>query len=154
MILTTRDDLKRYESLHPLFAKTFAALKELESLPYKKGRHEVDGSKIYINAAEYDTKSAAVSGMEHHKRYIDVMWMISGEETIGVCPVSALCDITMPYSEANDVALAKLVPVYTEVKIKAGDVVILFPEDAHAPGMHLHDEAHVQKLIAKVEVDA
>lgn len=154
MILTTVSQLNRYESLNPLFPKTFAALAELAGQPFEKGRHEVDGDRIYINAAEYDTRPAEGAGMEHHKRYIDVMWMVSGEETIGVCNTSQLTDITMPYSEKDDVALAKLVGVYTEVKIKTGDVVILFPEDAHAPSMQLNGAGHVQKLIAKVEVNA
>ena len=154
MILTTVSDLMHYESLNPLFPKTFAALAELAEQPFEKGRHEVDGDHVYINAAEYDTSPAEVAGMEHHKRYIDVMWMVSGEETIGVCNTNQLTDITMPYSEKDDVALAKLASLYTEVKIKAGDVVILFPEDAHAPSMQLNGVSHVQKLIAKVEVNA
>lgn len=152
MILTTTQDLKRYESMHPLFAKTFAALEKLAALPFTKGRHEVDGDAVYVNAAEYDTKPADSSCMEHHKRYIDVMWMVSGEETIGVCPVSELTEFTKPYTDEIDAALAKLPVVYTEIKIDAGDVVILFPEDGHAPAMHLNGAAHVQKLIAKVEV--
>ena len=152
MILTTVSQLNRFTSLNPNFAKAFAALAELAAAPFMKGRHDVDGDKVYINAAEYDTRPVEVSGMEHHKRYIDVMWMVSGQETIGVCDTSELTEFTMAYSEKDDAALAKLVPVYTEVKIKAGDVVILFPEDAHAPSMQLDGLSHVQKLIAKVEV--
>ena len=154
MILTTVSQLNRYVSLNSHFPKAFAALAELAAAPFEKGRHEVDGDKIYVNAAEYDTRPADISGMEHHKRYIDVMWMVSGEEIIGVCDTSELTEFTMPYSEKDDAALAKLVPVFTELKIKAGDVVILFPEDAHAPSMQLCGASHVQKLIAKVEVDA
>ena len=152
MILTTISDLMRYESLNPLFPKAFFALKALSEQDFVKGRHDVDGDHIYVNAAEYDTKPADVSCMEHHKRYIDVMWMVSGEETIGVCPVSALTEFTKPYTEEIEAALAKLPAVYTEVKIGAGHVVILFPEDAHAPAMQTDGVSHVQKLIAKVEV--
>ena len=154
MILTTVTRLSRYASLNSNFPKAFAALAELAAASFEKGRHEVDGETIYINAAEYDTRPASASGMEHHKRYIDVMWMVSGQETIGVCDTANLTEFTMAYSGKDDVALAKLVPVYTELKIKAGDVVILFPEDAHAPSMELDGTSHVQTLIAKVEVDA
>ena len=152
MILSTISDLHRYESINPLFSKAFSALNTLSQQHFQKGRHEVDGDRIFINATEYETRPASESCMEHHKRYIDVMWMVSGEEIIGTCPVAQLQEITKPYSSEIDAALAKLVPVYTEVKIGAGDVVILFPEDAHAPSMDLHGTAHVQKYIAKVEV--
>lgn len=154
MILTNIENLNRYASLNPLFPKTFSALETLSTQEFVKGRHEVDGNHIYINSAEYDTNPVETSCMEHHKRYIDVMWMVSGEEIIGVCPVAQLQEFTKPYTEEIDAALAKLVPVYTEVKIGAGDVVILFPEDAHAPCMQLGGVSHVRKLIAKVEVDA
>jgi YhcH/YjgK/YiaL family protein len=154
MIQTTVENLSRYESLNPLFPAAFAALKALAAEAFTKGRHEVDGDRIYVNAAEYDTKPVSDSCMEHHKRYIDVMWMVSGEEIIGTCPVSQLEAITMPYSEKDDVCLAKLPGRYTELKIKAGDVVILFPEDAHAPCMQLDGVSAVRKLIAKVEVTA
>lgn len=152
MIQTTVENLSRYESLNPLFPAAFSALKALSEEAFIKGRHEVDGDRVYINAAEYDTKPAESSCMEHHGRYIDVMWMVSGEEIIGTCPVSQLQEITMPYSEKDDVCLAKLPGCYTELKIKAGDVVILFPEDAHAPCMQLNGASCVRKLIAKVEV--
>lgn len=152
MIQTTIENLSRYESLNPLFPAAFAALKALSAEAFVKGRHEVDGDHIYINAAEYETKPASESCMEHHKRYIDVMWMVSGEEIIGTCPVAALTEFTKPYTEEIDAALAKLVSVYTEAKVTAGDVVILFPEDAHAPCMQLNGPSHVQKFIAKVEV--
>jgi YhcH/YjgK/YiaL family protein len=154
MIQTTVENLSRYESLNPLFPAAFAALKALAAETFTKGRHEVDGDRIFINAAEYETKPASESCMEHHRRYIDVMWMVSGEEIIGVCPVVQLKEFTKPYSEEIEAALAKLVPVYTEAKVTAGDVVILFPEDAHAPCMQLNGPSDVRKLIAKVEVTA
>jgi YhcH/YjgK/YiaL family protein len=154
MIQTTVENLSRYESLNPLFPAAFAAMEALAAEAFTKGRHEVDGDRIYVNAAEYDTKPVSDSCMEHHKRYIDVMWMVSGEEIIGTCPVAQLQEFIKPYSSEIDAALAKLVPVYTEVKIGAGDVVILFPEDAHAPCMQLDGVSAVRKLIAKVEVTA
>ena len=152
MIQTTVENLFRYESLNPLFPAAFSALKALSKEAFTKGRHEVDGDHIYINAAEYDTKPAESSCMEHHGRYIDVMWMVSGEEIIGTCPVSQLQEITMPYSEKDDVCLAKLPGCYTELKIKAGDVVILFPEDAHAPCTHLTAPTEYTKLVIKLEL--
>ena len=68
MIQTTVNDLSRYESLNPLFPAAFSALKALASGEFIKGRHEVDGDHIFINAAEYDTNPVERSGMEHHKR--------------------------------------------------------------------------------------
>lgn len=152
MVLTTKEQLKFYTSLNPYFEKAFAALAELEKEEFVKGRHEVDGSNIFINALEYDTKSVENGKMEGHRAYIDVMWMVSGEETIGVLPANELTEITKEYDPTGDAFLAKLPVAYTPVQMKPNSVCILFPEDGHAPGMDAAKQDHVRKLIAKVRV--
>lgn len=151
MILTTKDQLGNYQSLNPYFPAAFAALEALAKAPFEGGRHPVDGDNIYINAAEYDTHPAETAQMEAHRAYIDVMWMVSGNEEIDVCPVEEMTEITMPYDAAGDAFLSKLVQS-TTLQMKPGSVCILFPEDGHAPGLDADGTRHVQKLIAKVRV--
>lgn len=150
MIQTTLEGFARYCSLNPRFSAALSALKELATAPFVPGRHEVDGENIYINAIAYDTKPAAQAMAEAHRRYIDVMLLCSGEETIGVQPVESLDNITMPYEEKGDALLATLPSGYTALHMRPGDVAVLFPEDAHAPGMDFEGTRHVRKLIAKV----
>lgn len=151
MIQTTKEHLERFSALNPYFSAAFAAMAEIEK-DFSAGRHPVDGDNVYVNAAEYDTHPLEGAQMEAHRKYIDVMWMVSGEEIIGYCPVDELTDITMPYDDAGDAFLAKIGRM-TKVEMKPGDVCILFPEDGHAPGTHpAEGTAHVQKMIAKVRV--
>ena len=153
MILTTIDCLDRYTYVNPRFPSTFDALRKLAAEPFTKGRKEVDGDQIFINCAEYTTNPPETSSMEFHKRYIDVMWMLDGEEIIGIHPVSALKNIKKEYDAEGDYALADLDPKYTQLVMKKGMVAILFPEDAHAPSMQLNGPCTVHKLIGKVLVD-
>ncbi len=151
MIQTTKESLARFSSLNPYFPAAFAALEELEK-DFSAGRHPVDGDNVYVNAAEYDTRDLDGAQMEAHRKYIDVMWMVSGEEIIGYCPVEELTEVTMPYDDAGDAFLAKITRM-TKVEMKAGDVCILFPEDGHAPSLHpTAGPSHVKKFIAKVRV--
>lgn len=150
MIQTKLDALSRYEPLNRRFPAAFQALKALAAAPFQPGVHAVDGDEIYINALEYDTASAQDSLMEAHRRYIDVMLLLEGEETIGVCNVSTLQHITTEYDPSGDALLARLEQPYTELSMHPGDIAILFPEDAHAPGMNCGEKHHVRKLIAKV----
>lgn len=153
MILTTIDCLEHYVSANSRFPAAFDALKKLAAEPFTKGRKEVDGEQIFINCAEYITNPKETSSMEFHRRYIDVMWMLNGEEIIGIHPVSELKNIKKEYDANGDYALADLDPEYTQLVMKKGIVAILFPEDAHAPSMQLNGPCAVQKLIAKVLVD-
>lgn len=152
MILTNRENLSNYRSLNPYFAMAFDALEQLAEKPFKKGRYHVDGENVFINALEYDTHSEENALMEAHRSYIDVMWMVSGEEQIGVCPVTCMADITTPYDSAGDAALSKVPQGCSYVQMKPGSVCVLFPEDGHAPGMNVDRCSCVQKLIAKVRV--
>ena len=151
MVQTTKEQLQNYASLNPYFPAAFAALAELAEKPFEPGRHPVDGDNIFINALVYDTHPAETALMEAHRTYIDVMWMVSGEEKIGVCPVGKMTEITQPYDAAGDAVLSKLVQS-TTLQMKPGSVCILFPEDGHAPGLDADGTRHVQKLIAKVRV--
>ena len=153
MILTTYDQLERYISCNSRFTIAFEALKNLAAQPFTAGRKEVYGEQVFVNCAEYTTRPQEGSSMEFHKNYIDVMWMIEGEEIIGIHPVSALQTITKEYDPSGDYALAQLDPEYTQLIMKKGTVAILFPEDAHAPSMQLNGPCAVKKLIAKVMVD-
>ena len=153
MILTTTDKLSKYINDNPNFADAFAALAELAAKPFAPGRHEVDGDRIFINAAEYDTRDSQGASMEFHKRYIDVMWMVSGKETIGIAPNCDALTVTKEYDAEGDYALAALPASYTRLAMAPGCVAILFPEDAHAPSLNADGVDHVQKLICKVRVD-
>lgn len=150
MIHTTFEEMKRYESLNPFFAEAFAAIAAMKEEAFAKGRHEVDGDNVFVNAIEYDTKPADACIFEAHRKYIDVMYLYEGEEYIGYTPLKNLKNITMPYSEKDECLLAKLEPETMQVHMLPGDVCILFPEDAHAPSMQVAGSVHVKKLIAKV----
>ena len=152
MICTTLETLEQYSPLNPRFPETFRALRALAAAPFAPGRHEVDGDAIFINAAEYETRPAAMSLMEAHRRYIDIMLLLSGTEIIGVQPVDTLQTVVREFDAAADILQARLDSGYSALSKRPGSVAILFPEDAHAPAMDAGATAHVQKLIAKVLV--
>lgn len=154
MIQTTLQELTRFPTVHPRFQKAFAALQQLAAEPFVKGRHDIDGEQIFINAAEYDTKAPGDLLYEAHRKYIDVMLLLSGEEQIHVLPVSKLTNITAPYDDAGDALLAKEKQLSSVIQMEPGTVAILFPEDAHAPGMMTHQSCRVRKLIAKVMIES
>ena len=152
MIQTTVADLKRYSSLNPYFPAAFETLEKMAAEPFVAGRHEVDGANLYVVALDYDTHPVEGAKSEAHKKYIDVMWIVSGKEQLGYYPTAGHKNITMEYDEAGDCLLADIEKDTSYQQFFAGDVVILFPEDGHAPGLDLDGTQHVRKLIAKVRV--
>ncbi len=152
MIHTTKQNISRYYTVHPRLEKAVEAMLAMCAQPFSAGRHPVDGEDIYINAAEYDTKTAAEAVLEAHEDYIDVMLLLEGEEYLAFCDRAAAGREVRPYDAADDAMLAELPARYSGVFFRLGDFVILFPEDAHAPGIDTDLRQHVRKLIAKVRV--
>ena len=150
MIYANKGDFARYCAMHPRFQKAFDAMIALAAQPFEKGRHGVDGEEIFINAAEYDTKPQEDSFFEAHRKYVDIMLMLEGEERIGCKHVEKLASITRPYDENGDALIAAMEEELTSIHMTPGDMVVFFPEDGHAPGMDWNKTSHVKKLIAKV----
>ena len=152
MIQTTIKDLERYSSLNPYFSAAFKKLFELSQKPFETGTFEVDGDNAFIKATQYETRSMDEAKVEAHRNYIDVMWLVSGEEKLLYYPTHKIENFTQEYNEQKDVIITKPQEESTIINLKEGDVVIFFPEDSHAPNLTLHEKCTAQKYIAKVKI--
>ena len=152
MIHTTLANLRKYLAAHERLAQAAQALEALASQPFEPGRHTVDGDAIYINVAEYETKPVQSAMLEAHRDYIDVMLVLEGEERIGYCDLSAAGKTVKPYDASIDALLAEIPDGVSFEYMHPGDVVVLFPEDCHAPGLDTDGPHKVRKFIAKVRV--
>ena len=66
----------------------FLQSNELSSWP--DGEHEIDGENVYAVLRSYQTKPPAECRWEAHKKYIDIQYLISGEERIGCACIAQL----------------------------------------------------------------
>ena len=152
MIYDTLDNLKYY-NLSPAIEAVLNYAKNVTSENFPSEKITLDGERIFINAAQYDTHTLADALVEAHRDYIDVMVMIEGEETIYVKSTDRLTQISQEYDPKIEALLAKPDDDMSAIRMKPGSVCILFPQDAHAPGCHADSCAHVKKLIGKVKID-
>ena len=83
---------------------------------------------------------------EAHKKYIDLQYILSGEEQTGYASVSD-CTVTVPYDEAADYLLVE--GKGSDVKVCAVSFYIAFPCDAHKP-MCSKNPADIRKVIVKI----
>ena len=138
--------------LNERFRKAFAFLSQggIESLPL--GRNEIDGDDVFANVQEYDTVPAAEKQFEAHRAYYDVQFVVSGEEVVEYAQLDATTPAT-DFDEGNDFGLYEVVAPATRVVLRAGELAVLAPEDAHKPGCQLGDApVHVRKIVVKVRV--
>ena len=152
MILDKIENAAQYAGIHTGIDMALAAEAKYTAENYKTGKVELDGDKVFLNRNAYETHDPKSAIFEAHGQYIDVMYMVEGEETIYVKPTSDLKKVTKPFDPAIDALLADLDDDATPVHLTAGSFIVLFPQDAHAPGCWANGSANVKKIIGKVKI--
>lgn len=150
MIFDSLANAARYQGICAGIDRVLAEAAAYTADNFPKERRVLDGDALYMNFANYETHAAETACFEAHRKYADVMVMIEGEETIYVKNTAALSHITKEYDAEGDYLLADLDADATAVRLPAGSFVVLFPQDAHAPGCDADGKAPVKKIIGKV----
>ena len=86
MILDSLNNTKKIECLHPLFKKAFDYLKSTDFSKVEDGKHELDGSRLYVSVVSIFGKEKKDAAIETHKKYIDIQMPLLGVEKIGWKP--------------------------------------------------------------------
>ena len=116
-------------------------------------RRNLAGGSRAIEMA-YQTKPTPDVPFEAHRRYIDVQVMVAGEELMEAAAAGPL-GVLQAYDEEKDVILFADPAAPSRLRLRAGDVAIFWPEDAHRPALAPGGvPALVRKTVVKVPVPA
>lgn len=134
-------------------------LRHTEGQHLDDGRVTIDGDLVYALVQSYRTEPLPTGSSPHleaHRRYIDIQYVVSGSETLGWAPLEQLT-VTTPYDTAKDVEFGSAPPAaLTLVRLTAGQMAVLWPEDAHAPRLAVAigdkpaQPTDVKKIVVKV----
>ena len=149
MIFDVLANADRYASVHPLFAECFAFLKNIDLAALPVGRQPLGGSGCTVIISEAPPKTKETSRLEGHRAFIDVQYMVAGEELIGYVPRVRCTE------KSNDVAndFQELEGSAEYLTLRRGCFAIYFPDDGHQPG--IGTGAHtglIHKIVIKVPV--
>ena len=107
---------------------------------------------VVARPARYVPHAPDPARFEFHRRFADVQFVAEGEEIVEVAPADAL-EPAVPYDPGRDIAWFSSDTVRREVRLPAGTFVVLWPHEAHQPGISPADGARrVRKVVVKVAV--
>lgn len=152
MIFDSIANAKQYAGLNAKIDKLLEEAKKYTSDNYPEGVLELDGKDLYMIFANYETHDKKEAIFEAHKQYIDVMYMVDGEETIYVKQTQDIKNITKEYDAEIDALLGDLDEDAVPIRLKKGEFVVLFPQDAHSPACVVDNPLNVKKIIGKVRI--
>jgi YhcH/YjgK/YiaL family protein len=132
-------------------ALAFLARADLADLP--DGRVAIDGERVFALVQRYTTVQTDAPRFEAHRRYCDVQFVVAGQEIIGWAPLERL-QVTEPYDATREACFGTVAAAdVTGLRLGAGQFVVLYPEDAHAPKLAAGSAGQVVKIVVKVAVE-
>jgi YhcH/YjgK/YiaL family protein len=135
-----------YTALGPGIANGLRFLAETDLAGLAPGRHQLDGARLYALVSDYPPKPLAEGRWEAHRRYVDLQYVVSGVERIGVAPIDRLT----PGDYDADRDMQWLDGAGDYLTVGAGQFVILWPGDAHMPGIAAGVPGPVRKVVVKI----
>ncbi|MGQ1783570.1 MULTISPECIES: YhcH/YjgK/YiaL family protein [unclassified Saccharicrinis] len=149
MIVDSLDHVKHYRNLNERIKKAFEFLEELDFENIEPGKYNVEGDEIFAIVSEYNTKEHKDARPEAHERYLDIQYIVKGEEYMGYSPLEDQ-DIMQPYNVEKDVVFYQA--DVSPIKVSEGMFALFYPNDIHAPGMKIGESKPVKKVVVKVAV--
>ena len=139
---------KQYHLNQSAWDKAFTYLKNTDLNTLSNGKHEIDGDNVYAIVTEAPTKDYDKTAFESHRKYIDLQYVISGEEKIGVSPVADV-KVTEPYNQEKDVAhYSGDGKIYDA---RPGTFFLFFPGTAHRPNITTGGNKADKKIVIKIK---
>ncbi len=133
--------------------KAFLFLKAHDLNTLQIRRYDIIGDTLYALVSEYPSKTEQEARFEVHQKYIDIQYVINGEENIGVAPLAARKETVVPYDQAKDIEFMTVTDS-TYFKASPDNFFIFFPSQIHKPGMRLgSDSVMIKKVVVKVKAD-
>ena len=149
MIFDSFTHADRYAGLNKNVDQALEIIRDMTADSFETVPLKINGEQLFINRCAYETHDLSKAVMEAHCKYIDVMAVLEGEETVYVYPTEQLQNIYQPYEDSADALLASFEAQATPVRLTPGTFLVLFPEDAHSPGCMTESRYAVKKIIGK-----
>lgn len=148
MIIDKIENAKLYSGINSKIAQAFNFINKTDLLQIPSGKHKIDNEEVFAIVMEYDTKAKSESKFEGHHKYIDLQYIISGSEAIGITTLTN--QVPIETNKDDDYELYDLDADL--IKFSAGIFMIFFPDDLHMPGVHLNGVSKVRKVVVKIKV--
>lgn len=145
MILDTLENAAKYAGLKVGCSEAFGFLDQPGLADLPDGKYEISDELVYAVVARTQGRKVSEGKLEGHRKYLDIQYVISGEESMGWRPSNGLTQAA-PYDDEKDLEFFEGAPE-SIIRVPPGSFAVFLPSDAHLP---LIGEGPIHKVIVKV----
>ncbi|WP_373820305.1 YhcH/YjgK/YiaL family protein [Glaesserella sp.] len=128
-------------------------LKNTDFDALQTGRYPLKGDLIYVQVLDLETKPKSDILPEVHRRYLDVQYLHSGLERMGVEPDLGQNPIAKEYDPERDIQHYAMMQNEVELIFRPGNFAVFFPEDIHRPACQDGGRSSpIRKVVVKIAI--
>lgn len=148
MIFDHISNKERYRHL-PWLHDALTRMESITAQDFNPGQIVIEENVLLLNCNAYQSRPESECFFEAHQKYIDVHFLISGEELIGHTD-SAWLEETQAYDAEGDAVLYKG-RIESHLKLVPGWFAVFVPGEPHLVGLQVAETSvAVNKIVAKV----
>ena len=148
MIYANLSDAQCYKGIHPRLDRALDLLTEDFLKTVGTERQSLEGDALFVT--RFDVKTSADEGrtFEYHRRYLDVFTLAKGCERVDIATPEKLTVLEQRGDYWGCAGEAEQSAVLTP-----GSFLVLFPGDAHRPGMAVGEPGDVSRIVFKILIE-
>lgn len=150
MIYDTKENLFQYKGISEALDRAIDYLLHTDFTVMDAAKYPVDGDRVFTLVQTPDTRPKDDARWESHQNYIDIQYLIEGEEIIGFQKTDSMT-VSVPYSAEKDVAFYEDNGGGSFTRLFPGAFTIYFPSDAHMPLISPSAPLRIKKAVIKVK---
>ncbi|WP_027468748.1 YhcH/YjgK/YiaL family protein [Deefgea rivuli] len=138
----------------PLPVALNAALNYLRHTDFSQmapGRYPIDGDNMIAIVQTPLTQPWETGMPEFHQRYIDIQYLLEGEEVIGYLPANLELERVTDQLTERDIAFVHPQANETRLVLTPGMFAIFFPGELHKPCRALNAPMLIRKVVIKID---
>lgn len=129
-----------------------AALKFMKESDFNSmatGKYDLADDGTFATVSDYTTKDLDTAYYEAHRKYIDIQYVPSGKEYIGLTTMENIDTITQPFDAEKDIEFFQK-PDDNMLLADANKFFVFFPSDGHKPCIKVDGNEKVRKVVVKI----
>jgi len=138
------------EEIKQMSEVAYNFLRDFNPIKYADGRYELEDG-VYVNIETYETQERRERRFEVHEKYIDVQYLVEGEELIAIAKVDELT-ILDAYDPQRDIAFYQTSVHGRDYYVGKGRFLVIETGVAHMPCVCVNGKQTVRKVVVKIPV--
>ena len=145
MIYAKNEDASAYRGIHPRLDRVLELLNGEYLAQVPTQTRQLEGEALFVTRFDVESSTDESRLFERHRRYLDVFTLVRGRERVDLAPADKL-----ELREQRGDYWGGVCETEQSLTLTPGSFLVLFPGDAHRPGMAVEGPEPLSRVVFKV----